>query len=140
VSASPSCGWTADAISSFFNHCGKSREGIAVAIGAEVIILDRPDAIERQINETAPEPLAGSAVKLRLLGDPDMEIQTCVSTEDMKSVLQVRDLVERLLGASDGTRFHVAERKRAPRRSSSRFRTRETLGRTPDTLKPAFPR
>ena len=92
---------------------------------------------------TAPEPLAGAAVKLWLLGcsaaiwmgstsrehslvrqygfasslprptlaTPTLGIQTGVSTEAVKSVRQVRDLVERLLGATDVARFLVAEQE-----------------------------
>jgi hypothetical protein len=74
-------------------------------------ISDRVWQLEEEIATTAPTSLAGAAVKLRRLADPDVGIEAGPTADDPGSIRQVLEVVESLLGKADGQQFLAAERE-----------------------------
>jgi hypothetical protein len=64
----------------------------------EAPIYDRDRELDWLIAETAPETLAGCAVKLRRLLDRQVGIDTGKSDQDIPSLLQVYEFIERMTG------------------------------------------
>ena len=55
------------------------------------------------------QTLAGAAVKLRRLADPESGIEVSMAQGDPRSIRHVLDVVVRLLGGEDGKNFRAAE-------------------------------
>jgi hypothetical protein len=104
----------------------------AIVSGSEEGDQEEVERLEDYIDGTAPQSLAGAAVKLRRLADPNQLLCNADYDRDLDyaSAQQVRDFVERLIGSADVAKFRAAEAEiprltgspglRPPMRSCSR--------------------
>ena len=72
-------------------------------------ISDRVFGLDNLVAGMPAQTLAGAAVKLRRLADPEREIECGMAEGDPRSIRHVLDVVVRLLGGEDGKKFRAAE-------------------------------
>jgi len=72
-------------------------------------ISDRVFGLDNLVAGMPAQTLAGAAVKLRRLADPESGIEDGMAEGNPRSIRHVLDVVVRLLGGEDGKKFRAAE-------------------------------